>query len=288
MSTSSNTASVELSDLSQQDQDIYLSERMKMFKITIAVCAVYGLIAVLLLLVGLFTSFGQKYLYDRLFPFVFTFIIGTVIIIVYLSNEIYNFKPTNINKGLSIDSEMCPDYWRLEAEDITKFNDSQNKSYLPADVNINHFRYKCVADKELFPTDNIMSNDDGTFQYTKSADESLYISLNDENNKITGTNIEETITPQFKNFKKYMANMNGYNLTDDGLIAMNENSLKNESGIEFETYDPVPISCDKVYPLFLSMMDKKNVSDNPTDPSNKFRCDYAKQCGVPWTDAGCF
>ena len=143
MSSSSTTATTTI-DLTDSELEIYNTERFKMFKITIAICIVYGLLALIFLLVGLFTSFGEEYIFNKMFYFSTTYIIGTIIIIFYLSNTIYNYKFIKPSNSLENDRDLCPDYWKLVPENIDNLTDNNNKKYLPEDININLFKYKCV------------------------------------------------------------------------------------------------------------------------------------------------
>jgi hypothetical protein len=39
--------------------------------------------------------------------------------------------------------------------------------------------------------------------------------------------------------------------------------------------------------MYLANIDRVNSEKNPSEASNKYRCAFAKACGVPWTEAGC-
>lgn len=276
---------IDTSMLTNQELKIYTSERLKKFKFTITVCIVYSIITILLLLLGLFTSWGNRVLYNDLFAFIITYILGTIFIIVYMSNEIYNFKPTKFDNNMGYDAEMCPDYWTLENVNEKNYIDNKGKSYFNSSINTNHFRYKCVMDNKLFPINKIAEMDKNKLNdkknYALSPDNKLYVKLSDKKNVGIANDTD------FENFKTYAANMNGYTYKDGRLVNNNDNSLKGTNNQYFNNDTNVPLSCDTVYPLYLSVIDKDNVSKNPNDPSNKYRCAYAKTCGIAWTEAGC-
>lgn len=275
----------ELSSLSEQDRNNYLSDKIKKFKLTITVCIIYGLIAFILLCIALGTSWGKRILYNELMTFIITFIIGTTIIIFWLANIIYNFKPPKKSDKLPYDAELCPDFWKLQNIENPNKIDSQNRSYLSPSLNQNLFRYKCMADNKLFQPNKFIENDNlkapvDRKNYKLTKNNSLYVSLLDKEK----SGINDTNT--FNKFKEYSANMNGYSYINGRIVQNSSDSL---IGTNNETFNinNVPLSCDTVYPLYLSVMDKKNSDEDPSEPSNRFRCAYAKSCGIPWTEAGC-
>lgn len=274
---------VELSELNDEELNLYFSERLKKFKLTIAICGIYGVIALILLLLALFTSWGNRVLYDEMAAFVFTYIFGTVIIIIYLSNEIYNFKPKKGDDKLGYDSEMCPDYWKLEVMETDRFYDSTGKHFLNRELNPNQFKYKCNLDNALFPPSKFREidatkPDNQRKNYKIDDNNKLYIKLNKE---VTGIN-DDT---EYDAFKIVAANMSGYTYSNAGISKNNEMSIVDTD----ETFDEnsVPLTCNSVYPLYLSVLDNENYKKNPFGPKNKYRCAYAKSCGIPWTEAGC-
>lgn len=275
---------VEISDLNEKELDLYLAERLSKFKFTIATCAIYGFLAVFLLLVAFFTSWGNRVLYGDLAAFVFTFILGTVLIIIYLANEIHNFAPKKLDNKISYDSEMCPDYWKLENVKAEDLLDSSGKMYTSKDTNPNHFKYRCVLDEGLFSASKFMDYDSRKASahrkgYTVGSENNLFVKINDKSN--TGISDDN----QFEKFKELAANMNGYTYENSTLTPNNE--LAMTDGAQGFDGDNVPLSCDSVYPLYMSINDRDNAEKNYGEPSNKYRCAYAKKCGIAWSEAGC-
>lgn len=278
---------VDINNLTQEEQDKYKTDRMKMFKITIVVCVAYAVIALLMILIGAFTSIGNDYIFSKLLPFSITYIIGTIVIVIYLSNMIYNFQPSKMTSQLSYETELCPDYWKLVPEDMDKLKDIQNKDYLPNDVNINLFKYKCVVDDNLINSKRIKDNAPANY-FKISNQGNVYAELIDDRKYDKTTLNKEGNEAQYNDFKKIASTINGYSYNDNGLTNLNNNSLKKEDNTFYKDNDPVPVVCDKLYPLYLTAMDNENLKKNPTDDNNKFRCAYSKVCKTTWTDAGCY
>ena len=276
---SSNNKVVDIKELTDEEQKLYLSERLEKYKITFAICIIYGVIASIVLVIGLFTPWGNKYLLTDLAAFFITYIIGTIIIIVFLANEIYNYKPTKGDNKLGYDSEMCPDYWKLEI-------DKNDPSYYNNSLNKLHFKYKCVLDENLFQKQKFKELDDSKpinsrKGYKFGSNNRLYIEL-DKNKTVGGKN------ELAKDFVTYAANMSGYTydkVNDTLNSGNNSEALKPNTG-NF-TNANIPLACDTVYPIYLSVMDNENAKNNLSEPKNRFRCAYAQNCGISWTEAGC-
>lgn len=277
---------VDIQDLTNDERKMYLTEKINKYKLTFSVCVLYGFIAFILFLIAVFTSWGNV-LFNDLAPFTFTYIIGTIIIIIFLANEIYNFKPRKPDAKLGYDAEMCPDYWKLEYVNNPNPTDSSGRSFLK-DVNKLHFQYKCTLDDNVFNKRKMIELDQSKKEFknnlTFGDKNRLYIPLDNDEKFGKGAPKE-----QIDEFKKIAANMNGYeyNPTNKTLMARsdNENVLKPLSG-SF-TAENIPLSCDTVYPMYLSVMDNENSNKNTSEPKNRYRCAYARACGVPWTEAGC-
>lgn len=283
--SSSDVEKVDLSSLSTEQQIEFKTKKMRMFKLTLVVCVVYGLIALFSLIVIYLTSWGKRVLYNDMFPFFMTFIIGTTIIVFYLANEIYNFKPTKPKSTISYDAEMCPDYWKLENVNDKSFTDENGKGYFNNKLNQNHFKYRCKLDTSIFDPKKLQDYDsqkpdDQKKSLKIAANGRLYTTLEDKQK----LGIKEN--SQFESFKEHAANMNGFTYTNDTLSPNNNLALKDGENMEFSSQN-VPMACDTVYPMYLSIMDAENIKANPSEPSNRYRCAYAKACGMSWTEAGC-
>jgi hypothetical protein len=292
----SSTDKVDLNSLSEDERELYLSEKMKMFKLTVIICAFYGIIAIVLLILALFTSWGQQFLYNEMFPFVITYILGTIIIIIYLASEVYYFQPTKSKGALEGDAEMCPDYWKIEyAGDEIRKKDTNGKEFLPEDVNKSQFNYKCVMDPKVFKKETIKS-EFTNLSYTSNLYSSNITYLSRtlqayDTDKTTYKGYGLNQADENKLFKEYAATMSGYsyNKSSDTVSPLSSNAFLNLStqpANYFKASD-VPLICDNVYPMYMAIKDNEYQIKNPDAPSNKFRCAYAKACNVTWTDAGC-
>jgi hypothetical protein len=289
MSTTQQTETVELSSLNDEQKQEYLSERLKKFKLTFIVCIVYGIIAIILLLLAVFTSWGNRVLYSEMFAFIITFIIGTIIIIFVLANEIYSFKPTKSINSVGYDSQVCPDYWKLEYVKDVNPKDSDNHSYFLDVKNLNQFKYKCILDNSILNAEKFKESDLAKAEaqrknYKIVQDEitkakKLYVPLVDKSQ--IGMNSDE----DYEKFKAYAATMSGYNYQNSKLSANNNFAIKDSNQAFNENI--IPLACDTVYPMYLANLDRDNSEKNPSEASNKYRCAFAKACGMPWTEAGC-
>lgn len=138
-----------LDGFTDEEIELYTAERYKIYRGTIAVCIIYAVISLILILVGYFTIWGRNFILGTILPFIVTYIIGTIIIIIILANSVSNYKPLKIDNRIGYDSELCPDYWKLVVSDPSEYKDSTGKVYLSSNVNPNLFRYKCVMDNEI-------------------------------------------------------------------------------------------------------------------------------------------
>lgn len=266
--------------------NIYESEKNKMFKGTIAICIIYAIIAIIMLSSGYFTEIGKNYIFSTLLPFTIVFIIGTISVILYFTYKIYNYKPKRaVENNLKIDDLTCPDYWKLEEVPDTS-KTAQNGE------NESAFTYKCVMDLSIFDKNKMIK---AGYRVSNTPTPTVQGTYNDNNH------IYKEIESNNKdiNFKKYAMIMNNYkNSTRTPNtytpVDINDNSRfkykKNEGdsylseNVDINT-DNVPLTCDTLYPLFLA--EKDNDIESKNGIKNKYRCAYAKKCGIPWTEANC-
>ena len=146
----SNKTSVEEQDLNltEYDMTIYEHRKEKIFKGTIAICVLYALIALIFIVSSYLAPSIKFVIFEKFLPFTIVFIIGTILLIIYLFYNILNFNPIKINKNYDYTNISCPDYWKLEY-------DSNLKNYFDSNtINTDIFNYRCVLDS------NIMSKTD--------------------------------------------------------------------------------------------------------------------------------
>ena len=166
----------------KKELELFKLEKLNMYKGTWMVCFVYGITAIILLSVIFFTEWGRTYIYDKFFPAVITYVLGAIVIIIYLIVSIFSIVPRKLRKSVET-LPVCPDYWKLQrTEDGMKTNmkdnimnyhrtkpikdgaedpyykKGKNDQYIldkpGEDINISSndhvLDYKCVPDRDVF------------------------------------------------------------------------------------------------------------------------------------------
>jgi len=168
----------------KKELELFKLEKLNMYKGTWMVCFVYGITAIILLSVIFFTEWGRTYIYDKFFPAVITYVLGAIVIIIYLIVSIFSIVPRKLRKSVET-LPVCPDYWKLQktddgmktnmkanitdykigvpnkpsGEDIEgKYNKGKNDQYIldkpGEDINISTndhvLEYKCVPDNNVY------------------------------------------------------------------------------------------------------------------------------------------
>lgn len=256
--------------------EIKLSEKnkQKIFKTTITVCVIYGIIALILLLIILFSDDMKRVLLTDFLPFITIFIIGAIFIILYLSNKVYNWKAEKICPDSGSDDFInCPDYWQL--------------SYIPG--NPDNYKYVCKMNKDIF-------NKENTFKYDPLAKiTNSTNAINDDLSAASKTNLWDT-NSNFKddyhhlyrnlNNDKIKKNINLTNADYTNFKTNINNMVKSTPEITVANTSDTPIVCDQVFPQYLGNLDSLYASTDPEN-TNINRCAYANACGIPWSDANC-
>lgn len=290
----------------QQELIIGQKQKQLLLKTTILICGIFALIALILLFIS-FISIDFKYiLFNELMPFMVTFVIGAICIILYLSFKIYDFKLDrkcdNTNANAVDDNINCPDYWTL----------SYNNNSYTCSPNPNIFSkektFKFDPNMKITNTAEISSSvDKGSLWDSNSVNFStqpyhLYKNLNDTAVNST-LNMSATELSTFQDSAMNMANYGSASNTSDAtngtyLPNSTDNTLSpviyNSAGTPIRiqkangsnTGTSIPLLCDQVKPGLLATEDATYAAVNP-DVTNKFRCAYAKACGVTWSDANC-
>lgn len=256
--------------------EIKLSEKnkQKIFKTTITVCVIYGIIALILLLLILFSNDIKYVLLNDFLPFISIFIIGAIFIILYLSNKVYNWKAEKICQDNDNDDFInCPDYWQL--------------SYNP--TNPDNYKYVCKMNKDIF-------NKENTFKYdplTKITN--TQTSIDDNLSSAAKTSLWDTNANFNDDFHHLYRNLNddkikkNTNLTNKNYTKFKTNiSTMNTNTPEILTANTSdnPIICDQLFPQYLGNLDSLYAATDPEN-NNINRCAYANACGIPWSDANC-
>jgi hypothetical protein len=299
---------------------LFEQEKMDLYKGTFVVCIVYGLSAIILLVLILFTDGGKEFIYDKFAPAVVTYILGSLIIILYLLNSIYTITARRIGNDMDSDNSiMCPDFWKLEkvVEEDKKILIANNnasgdpKTYIipeitrDADKNI---QYKCVYDKEVYgDTRKLLETKRGITGDSAS----IIAGFNNVANAITyAANPQASVLspdyivklpkdieePNEKGLKSYAKFAGGYTTDNTSIFDSNNNislrpaaneyltpstSLEEKKSIYTNYETKTPLICNQVYPQVLGILDSK------TKEENEISCEYAKQCGISWSSLNC-
>tara|TARA_B100000401_G_scaffold362117_1_gene259853 strand:- start:18 stop:917 length:900 start_codon:yes stop_codon:yes gene_type:complete len=291
------------------DTDKYTKQlKYNAFMGTIAICVVYAIIALAMILYINLTEQG-KALYSDLKPFALTFIFGTLFIIMVVTLMVVYWEPEQATKKEISDvlrnPLSCPDYYTLSNVDPIgdantvgkdtlvafssniKYNKDNGRSeyniigetdpvdlgnyIIDADNSNIVAHHRCIADPEIYITDPLKGKSKTEFI---SGD----ITNHKDNTGIDGLNANQK--KALASFTTMYGGNNSGNIIDHSLSANDYGSYPSKS---LSTYD-----CSKVYPEYLAQLDAKEyINNNETGPQNLHRCEWAKACGVPWTSAGC-
>ena len=303
----------------EKELKLFEQEKMDLYKGTFVVCLVYGLSAFLLLVVILFTEWGKEYIYDKFAPAVITYILGSLIIIIYLLNAIFSIRPRKLGTDMDSDANIiCPDYWKLEkVPDSLKteimdnnINNSSSKKIIPQigrETNAN-LQYRCVYDNNVYGNTGDLLRMKNSLADTADP---YYAGFNNINNATTYRNAEKaqtvsTMMPeyiikepkkqseQYQELKKYAKFVGAYSSNNENIFTpANTNALRisNDDYIESGANDrrsiwkkyenEAPLICNVVYPQVLGVL------DSDTRGKNEVSCEYAKECGVSWSALKC-
>ena len=289
---------------------------MDLYKGTFVVCIVYGLSAVLLLVLILFTDGGKEFIYDKFAPAVVTYILGSLIIILYLLNSIYTITPRRIGNDMDSDNSiMCPDFWKLEkVDDPTKkvLIDNNNKTGDPKTYIIpeitgdtdKNIQYKCVYDKDVYgdtrklletkrgivdDNTNIIAGFNNVENATTYASNPTTSVLSPDYIVKLPKNMEESNDKGLKSYAKFAGGYNTGNATifdSNNKISLRpaqaEYITSGTAENKYSSYETnTPLICNQVFPQVLGILDSK------TKDENEISCEYAKQCGISWSSLNC-
>lgn len=125
--------------LTVSDIQVYNINRTSYFSGTIAVCVIYGVFCLLLLLLTVFSPTGSRLVTETFRTFTITFIIGMIIAVIMLTIAVVSYKPTQLSQN-PYDPQMCPDNWKFiqtaEDDNTYKAASSENKMLM---------EYQCVS-----------------------------------------------------------------------------------------------------------------------------------------------
>jgi len=247
-------------NISVADMQAYTVKKTNLFKFTIALCAIYGVLSLIMLMISLFTAKGNQIFTEEIRPFTITFAGGTIFILILLILQIYSFKPVSLTVS-SYDRDICPDFWTLTG---TPKNDpvlANAKLQIPNKTGL--FQYQCVPNSSIYnmyqgTTAGSMTNAYGQTIAGSVGSQYTLKTLNT-------TNLQST-DPRVKL------------VGSDGLSGV-MTGLTNAGVINYGTSN---LQCDKIFPNYLA---NQNASDTDIQGTpNALACAYASACGIPWTN----
>lgn len=248
---------------------------------TIVICIVYAAISLSILLFSYFTEIGRRFFTESLKYFITTFVIGTIIIIIVMTILVIDWKPDE-NKGLKtkeITGVMsCPDYWKNEKQDDTKIDNIISNINPTTDFYVfSNQNYDKIGKESSKLTKNYLKNickNDNTVRDIPTA-----------NQTISGTWDIDTDT---KPYSTHLSNGKLQNIEEQVKFtkAMLQMSANDTGSTPLS--NTTALNCAQVYSEVLDQLDAQEYADNDfKGKSNKYRCEFAKVCNVPWTSAGC-
>jgi len=306
-----------------KELQLFEQEKLDLYKGTFVVCLIYGLSAVLLLALILFTDWGKEFIYDKFAPAVITYVLGSLIIIIYLLYSIYTIKPRRIGKDIDNDNNIkCPDFWKLketsgnaklamieinkETKVISDINDTENTN----------LKFYCEYDdavygdkRDFLKMKKTIGKDPTKFHsgYKTLANAKTY------NEEVTSTS--KTVIPEYivklptydstnvglEELKKYAKFTGAYGGTvTTGKLADNtfgySNILKVALPAYFKDSGGVATADAGVYttyndtaPLVCNKVFPQvlGILDNKQKKGNEVSCEYANQCDISWSSLNC-
>jgi len=288
----------------QKEIELFKKEKMNLYKGTWTVCFVYGVSALILLITILFTETGRTYIYDKYLPAVITYVVGAIIIIIYLIYSIFNIKPRKLGK-VERTIYSCPDYWKYDTEtdsvkkanivkNISEFSNTNpfdpecttqdstcvragptNKQYIlngENDIILNsgtsniYINYKCKPDTIVYGEVDIHKRSLNAYNTNSfdKKDEIIYTNLGGDEKNMELRKYAQVSGVYKSEFKEDANLFTGHN----GQFNLAEAKQ-------------IPLICNELYPALLSGLEK-------TPDDTKVRCAYAKKCGVSWSDIDCY
>lgn len=236
------------SSFSDDELRAFTVEKTNLFRGTMAVSIIYGVFALLLLLIALFYAPGRQLLGGDLFPFVVTFVAGVFVTVAILIAKIVLFKPKNF-EATTYSKDLCPDYWTLKPSSPTDYKDADQNQFASM------LKYKCVPNTAVLAyNQKVLPN--GSYSVVNNGEPNV-----------------------FGHTVKTVNNVNRYVKSNTDTRGVNNDLQQKLNDVQPSTIaGPQEIQCDTIFPNYMASVD---------NGGNTLRCAYATQCGIPWTAAGC-
>jgi hypothetical protein len=136
-----SSADMELTDKEKKE---FEASKGRLFKATIAVNVVYGVIALVILFAIFLSQRAREVLTESFAPFTITFVVGMLLIIIWLIVVVKDFAPTKYST-MEQDALLCPDYFVLEKTPANVLS-AIPAQYKPL------AQYRCVPRSDVFGT----------------------------------------------------------------------------------------------------------------------------------------
>ena len=309
-----------------KELELFKMEKLNMYKGTWMVCFVYGISAAILLSVIFFTDWGRTYIYNKFFPAVITYVIGAIIIIIYLLVSIFSIKPRKLKKSVET-LPVCPDYWKLEkVTDISNIMDitsniktyskgfdapdpltndhpkgGENKQYIlngKDDIILSNnqhvLNYKCVPDPLVYGNIvdiksqfELVNNDNTTYNFATTSNN--YIKRDDVP-KYIYVELDSNVSKNLQNYSEITgirkSSWKDYNKYFDNTIVKHSDPY----GTQYKWPDNSnEVKFNSTKPLICNEIYPYLLDSMEDKAKNQaLKCEYAKKCGVSWSYLDCY
>ena len=305
-----------------KELQLFEQEKMDLYKGTFVVCLVYGLSAVLLLALILFTDWGKEFIYDKFAPAVITYVLGSLIIIIYLLYSIYTIKPRRIGKDIDNDNNIkCPDFWKLkETSPDAKYGmiDINKKTTAISDINDienTNLKFYCEYDEAVYGDKRDFLKMKKEIGKDPTNFHSGYKTLADARTYNEATSTSKTVIPEYivklptydstnvglEELKKYAKFTGAYGgdattgkLTDStpgysNILKVAKSGYYSDSGGVATADAGVYTKYNDTAPLVCNKVYPQvlGILDNKQKKGNEVSCEYAKQCDISWSSLNC-
>lgn len=272
--------------LSQADLALYHTNKAKLFKFTIAICVIYGVCTLTLLLLSVISPRFRAIFGENIRPFITTFVICMVIIIVILVFQIIYFKPTVLTSNI-YDNDVCPDFWQLVP---TSPNDP---IYRNAASNVQGLlQYHCKPNTNVWLPYNLMdttsrgSDSIGGHQYYANYyGQKVHLLDGSQRHTVDSyTDIDYKTVFNTSNITNIQALQSlvfdaSGNANNGYMTSLTNN---NSGTASYGNIGSSNLLCSRLYPSYLGT---KNATDSKFNSMpNTLNCTMAEACGIPWTN----
>lgn len=131
-------------NFTEAENKAFQAKKKSMYKGTMAVCIVYGVLALGLGLIAMLSQSGKMMLTTQFNVFVITLVVGILLIIGLMAFTIAVAKPTKMETSV-YERDACPDYWKLQPTEQAKLDAMDtNSRFVGQNV--------CIRDTNVLPS----------------------------------------------------------------------------------------------------------------------------------------